>query len=165
MQKNNNIKNNPYVTRQSYLATIVHEFGHIYWQQHKLWWYSNKKDNINFLKTAKQLYEGKKVKKNIYFPMDFGFSELYAFMAEYTASEIFWKSHKRNLDIFIQKRLEKLIQEEQAKDLDREDSVIAPSRYPHDFAFVFGKLITSNFPKTWPMILTNPKLFTPFVNP
>ena len=155
LQKKNNIKDNPHVTRESFLATIVHEFGHIYWIQHKLWWYSYKKENICFLQTAKKLYEGKKIKKTIYFPMDPGISELYAFLAEYTASEIFWKSHKRNLDIFIKKQLERLIKEEQAKDLDHEDSVIAPTRSPHDFAFVFGKIILSRHPKKWPQILTD----------
>ena len=34
-----------YNTRESFLATIVHEFGHIYWDQYRLWWYSNKKEN------------------------------------------------------------------------------------------------------------------------
>ncbi|MBI4225507.1 hypothetical protein HY612_00145 [Candidatus Roizmanbacteria bacterium] len=153
LQKKKELEFNPYITKQSYLATIIHEFGHLYWNRHKLWWYSDKKDNINFLKTAKKLYEGKKVKKNIYFPMDYGVGELYAFCAEYAASEIIWKNHKHNLDLFIKKRLEALIKGEQAKDLDREDSVLASNRYPHDFAFVFGKLIISNFPKTWPRIL------------
>lgn len=30
LQKIKNIPDNPYITRESYLATIVHEFGHIY---------------------------------------------------------------------------------------------------------------------------------------
>lgn len=163
LQKKKNIENNPSVTRESFLATIVHEFAHVYWNQHKLWWYSNKKENIDFLQTAKQLYEGKgKIKKTIYFPMDSGHSELYAFLTEYTASEIFWKSHKRNLDIFIKKRLERLIKEEQTKDLDREDSVIAPNKYPHDFTFAFGKIILSNYPKSWSKILTDHKFLSPF---
>ena len=50
-------KNNPYINPEGYLATIVHEFGHIYYGQHKLWWYSDKKTNISFLKAAKKLYE------------------------------------------------------------------------------------------------------------
>lgn len=164
LQKKDNIKDNAYVARESFLATIVHEFAHIYWNQHKLCWYSNKKENINFLQTAKQLYEGKKIKKTIYFPMDPGVSELYAFCAEYSASEFFWQNHKKNLDIFIEKRLERLIKEERTKDLNQEDSVIAPSRDPHDFAFVFGKIIISNYPKSWPKILMDRKLLYPLVN-
>ena len=31
LQKKKNLLNNPYVTRESYLATIIHEFGHVYW--------------------------------------------------------------------------------------------------------------------------------------
>ena len=156
LQKKKNVEHNAYVTRESYLATIVHEFGHIYWDKHKLWWYSNKKENIQYLQIAKQLYNRKKkIKTSFYFPLNQGVSELYAFCAEYSVSELFWPNHKQNLDNFIQKRLEKLIKEEQLKDLDREDSVLAPSRYPHDFAFVFGKIILSNFPKSWPEILTN----------
>lgn len=162
LQRKKNIKNNPYVTRESYLATIVHEFAHIYWGQHKLWWYSNKRQNISFLQTAKQLYEGnRKIHRSVYFPMNPEFTELYAFCAEYSASELFWHSHKKNLDIFIQKRLERLIKEERTKDLDHEDSVIAPSRYSHDFAFVFGKIILANFSKSWPNILTDHKLRLP----
>lgn len=36
-----------YDTRESYLATIVHEFGHVYYGQHKLFWYSSKKENLD----------------------------------------------------------------------------------------------------------------------
>lgn len=105
LQKKEEIEFNPYITKQSYLATIIHEFGHIYWERHKLWWYSNKEENMNFLKVAKKLYEGKKIKKNIYFPMESGVGELFAFCTEYTASEILWKNHKLNLDKFYKERL------------------------------------------------------------
>jgi len=56
LQKKDNIKDNAHVTRESFLATIAHEFGHAYWIQHRLWWYSNKNENISFLQTAKQLF-------------------------------------------------------------------------------------------------------------
>lgn len=32
LQKAKNISDNPYITRESYLATIVHEFGHVYFE-------------------------------------------------------------------------------------------------------------------------------------
>lgn len=53
-------RNNPYITRESYLATIVHEFGHIYYNQHKNWWYSNIKENIDMLSKALNSYSTKK---------------------------------------------------------------------------------------------------------
>lgn len=156
LQENKNIKNNPYITQESYLATIVHEFGHVYWDQHKLCWYSNKKENISILSVAKQLYEGKKKTRTpFYFPMAQGISELYAFCAEYVASQLFWKDHKQNLDAFIRREIEKLIKEEETKDLDREDSVLTPNKNPHNFAFVFGKILLSQYPQKWPQILTD----------
>ena len=42
LQSNKTISSNPYTTKESYLATVIHEFGHIYWNQHKLWWFSDK---------------------------------------------------------------------------------------------------------------------------
>src|SRR3989304_6603917 len=60
LQKKRNRKYNPYVTKESYLATIIHEFGHVYWDAHKLWWFSNKQKNLGYLKTALKLYKGQK---------------------------------------------------------------------------------------------------------
>lgn len=150
-------RNNPYITYESYLATIVHEFGHAYWHQCKLWYYSNKKDNILLLKIAKQLYSSKTkklVKILIRFPAIEGMTELFAHCVEYQTSSIFWSTHKQNLDMFAANRIEYLLRSEKLKDLNQEDSVIEPSRYPHDFALVLGKIILTLYPKTWPQVLT-----------
>jgi hypothetical protein len=162
LQKKKKVKDNPYITYESFLATIVHEFGHIYWSQHKLWWYSNKKDNIRYLKTAKQLYEKKKKvpKISLYFPAITGVNELFATCTEYWASKLFWPNHKENLDTFAKERLEELIKKEEKRDLEQEDSVLEPTRNPHDFALVFGKIILTNYPKSWPILLTKSSLIT-----
>ncbi len=159
-------KNNPYITRESYLATIVHEFGHTYWHQHKLWYYSSKQENLLLLKTAKLLYEttnlsSSESKKLLNIPLRFPapyqeMSELFAFCCEYQASLIFWPAHKHNLDIFDASTIEYLLRLEEAKNLDQEDSVLAPSRYSHDFARVFSKIIMTLYPKTWPQFLIAP---------
>lgn len=161
-------KNNPYVTYESYLATIVHEFGHVYWHQHKLWYYSNKKDNLLLLKTAKLLYETTNLssserKKFLNIPLRFtspqgiqGISELFAFCCEYQASMIFWPAHKRNLNIFDANTIAYLLNLEKLRNLEQEDSVLEPSRYPHDFARVFSKIILTLYPKTWPQFLIAP---------
>ena len=160
-KKIKNRKDNPYTTYESYLATIVHEFGHAYWHQHKLWYYSNKKENLLLLKTAKQLYSNssndeKLSKIPLRFPAIEGTSELFAFCAEYQASMIFWPVHKHNSDIFVASIIEYLLKLEKLKNLDQEDSVLEPRRYPHDFAFVFGKIILTLYPKIWPQFLIAP---------
>ena len=156
LQKTQDILENPYITRESYLATIVHEFGHIYWDSFKLWWFSNKEKNINLLKAVKKLYQKKEVvpKIDLLFPQHREVSELYAFCAEYYASTLFWPDHQKSLDRFAEKRLNKLINDENKKDLGKEDSVLEPTRHPHDFAMVFGKLILNKYPHSWPTLLT-----------
>ena len=156
LQKAGNVFKNPYVTRESYLATIIHEFGHIYWNSFKMWWPSDKKKNLKYLKIAQELCEGKskKINEPLRFPGLEEIGEIFAFCTEYYASELFWKNHKRNLDSFIENRLNTLIILEKKKNLEKEDSVIEPRKYPHDFAFVFGKIILGKYPTTWPKILT-----------
>lgn len=158
LQKKKEVKDNLYVTRESFLATIVHEFGHIYWNQHKLWWYSNKRENMDYLRIAKRLYERKeKIPKiSLHLPLNSGIGEVFATCTEYCASSFFWPTHKKKLDNFVKNRLKELIKIEKKKDLEREDSVLEPSKNPHDFAFVFGRIILARYPKSWPQILTQP---------
>lgn len=161
LQKAKNVLNNPYTTRESYLATIIHEFGHIYWNSHKLWWLSNKKENLDNLRLAVDLYSSEKkrrLSKNLLFhiPSPTYLGEVFAFCAEYYASEHFWKNHRRNLDDFTENRLNTLITLEKGRNLDREDSVIEPENSPHDFASILGKIILTNHPDNWPEILTKP---------
>ena len=148
---------NPYTSYESYLATIVHEFGHVYWNQHKLWWYSNKKQNLAYLRLAKNLHkkEGEASKVSLNLPINAGIGEVFAFCTEYYASQLFWPNHKKNLDTFSKERIKELIKLEHTKDLEKEDSVIEPNKNPHDFASVLGKIIISQHPQTWPRILTN----------
>lgn len=167
-KKMNDRKGNPYITQESYLATIVHEFGHAYWHQHKLWYYSSKKDNLLLLKIAKLLYETTNLsssvsRKLLNIPLRFtspqgiqGMSELFAFCCEYQASMIFWPAHKHNLDVFDANTIEYLLKFEETKNLDQEDSVLEPSKYPHDFARVFSKIILTLYSKTWPQFLIAP---------
>ncbi len=153
-------KNNPYISRESYLATIIHEFGHAYWHQHKLWYYSNKEENLLLLKTANSLYRAEMLKKSslenknptaipIRFPTIEGITEIFAFCTEYQASKIFWPVHKQNFDKFAANRTEFILQLEKTKNLNQEDSVLEPQKYPHNFAFVFSKILLTLYPETW----------------
>ena len=158
LQKKKKLDKNPYITRESYLATIVHEFGHIYWNQHKLWWYSDKKQNLRYLRQAHLLYSQQRSKNSkitFHLPSILAVGEIYAYCAEYAAGNLFWPVHCENHDKFIQRRLKGLLDIEAKRSLNQMDSVIAPDKFPHDFASVFGKIILTRYPKLWPELLTH----------
>lgn len=157
LQKSFRRKNNPYTTRESYLATIVHELGHVYWNKHKLWWYSNKAENLKYLKTALRCYSNKKPASTvtrINLPINQGIGEVYAICTECVASAFFWPTHKKALDTFAKYLLSLAIQDEYGKDLEREDSVLEPSRDHHLYGFVISNILLAKFPNDWPTILT-----------
>lgn len=149
----------PYTTKESFLATIVHEFGHVYWSQYKLWWYSNKKENLRYLAVAQQLYR-KSQSENIRLrlPSPVGMGEIFAFCAEYYVASKFWPEHRKNLDLYILELLKQLTIASEKKDLEKSDSGLEPDRYSHNLAFFFGKIILSQYPDRWPQILTRPLL-------
>ncbi len=148
LQKKKDLPNNPYTTKDSYLATIIHELGHIYWNSFKLWWYSSRNENIKYLHLTTNNH-------TFYLPTPSYLSEVFAFCTEYYVSSLFWKNHKRNHDLFTKNRLKTLITLERGRNLDKENSTIEPEVFPHDFASILGKLIIEKRPNTWPKILTN----------
>lgn len=157
LQEAKNVSRNPYVTRESYFATIIHEFGHVYWNSYRLWWFSKKDENTRYLKIAQKLYDkkGPKGRKTrLEFPLPSALGEIFAFCTEYASSKIFWPNHKNNLDKFGKQRIDQLIGTEKTANLDKESSVIEPTKNPHDFSSVFGKIILEKYPTTWPAILT-----------
>lgn len=161
LQKSLSKKHNPYTTRESYLATIIHEFGHVYWSSYKLWWPSNKQENLRYLTTARKFYSNKGSAPNmpLSVPTPYGIGEVFAHCSEHYASQLFWPLHKQNFDKFAKNRLKDLLVLEKKKNLDQEDSVLEPTKYPHDLALVFCKLLFTCYPKTWPkMLLTKPEL-------
>ncbi len=152
-QTNKNQPFNPYVTEESYTATLIHEFAHLYYNQHKNWWYSNKTYNISLLDASLSLFESKKTTIPIlYTPSPLFLSELFAFCAEYAASEISFPRHKKAMDTFSQQRIEKLRKVELIKDLETEDSTIGEST-PHDTAIILGRILLKKYPTNWPEIL------------
>lgn len=158
LQKSLPKKYNPYTTRESYLATIVHEFGHIEWNSYKLWWYSNREENLGYLKTALRYYSNKKPPSTITrinLPINQGIGEAYAICTECVASAFFWPTHKKALDTFSKYLLSLAIQSEYKKNLEREDSVLEPSYDQHLYGFTISNILLAKFPKNWPTILNH----------
>lgn len=155
LQKAKNVPAKPYTTRESYLATITHEFGHIYWNSFKLWWPSNKKGNINLLEEAKKLYTNKVINRefSVKYPSPIYASEVFAHCTEYYASEIFWSKHKKNFDKFAVSQINMMVTTEKNKNLNVEDSVLEPTKNQYNYSPVVGKLLTTKHPKEWPNLL------------
>ena len=129
---------NPYTTYESYLATIVHEFGHIYYNQ-----YRNKKaKNSKLLNTALNLCQRKKVGLNInlysFLPHA---TEVFAFCVDYTAASIFWPSHKKDIEKNNIKWINEIINKKDNIRIEWDS---------HAFAAVAGKIILTKYPQDWP---------------
>ncbi len=161
LRKTKNRPLDPYYTRESYLATIIHEFGHVYYNQSKRWYYSDKKENLGYMKLSSNLYKGKRVtglnEVSIRIPATFGgMSELFAFCTDYSAASIFWPSHKEDIDKESVLVIEKLVEREKTLNLEKEDSVFirgSEDSKKHDFHFfakVLGRIVLEKYPKSWP---------------
>lgn len=157
IQKTKQRIHNAYTTYESYLATIVHEFGHIYYNQYKRWWYSDKQENLRLLGNAQKLYQRVQVNLDnfeIRIPADKDLTEIFAFCTDYTAAKIFWPKHKDDIDKMNIARLPKLVKAEKKKNLDQEDSVLQEST--RDLSIIIGKLMIEKYPQVWPQILLKP---------
>lgn len=154
LQKQKKLSKNPYITKESYLATIIHEFGHIYYDNiGAQYWFNNKEENLEYIQAALNLYKSKLVdlsRIKISIPSYHSLTELFAFCADYTASNLFWPNHKKDIDDYNIKRFFRLMNEEKSRDLSINNSVLDD---PHDFASVVGKIILTKYPNSWPQIL------------
>lgn len=155
LQKVKNLPDNPYTTRESYLATMIHEFGHVYWNSYKLWWPSVKEKNISLLEEAKKLYANKITNKkfNTGYPSPIYASEIFAHCTEYYASETFWPKYKKNFDKFAASQINTMVAIEKNKNLDIEDSILEPTKNQHNYSLVVSKFLTTKHPKNWPNLL------------
>lgn len=156
IEKTKQMPLNPYITYESYLATIVHEFGHAYYNNFRTWWYFNKDENINYLQSALKLYRKEKVggQPQVNFPnydkRSTLLSELFAFCTDYLAASIFWNKHMEDIDRANIVELKNLIKIEEKKNLFQENSVLDPNPAAHTAALTIGKILVTKFPKTWP---------------
>ena len=154
LQKQMNKKSNPYTTWESYLATIIHEFGHVYYNHNAPWCYANKEESLNLLGQSMEAYKTNSTNHSVIrIPSPRGVSEIFAFCTDYTAAILFWPEHKKDLDSYNAHRLANLIEKEKVKNLRKEDSVLNVD--PHYLASVVGKLTVDRYPDSWPTVLQN----------
>lgn len=165
-QKQRNRKLNPYITSEGYLATIVHEYGHIYFDRHFSNWYSNKDETINLLESALNLYQNKRGAeiRNINIPnfaeRNIILSETFAFCSDYSAASIFWPEHKKDIDMSNSTYIKELIVLEEKLDLLKTDSCLHPKAGAHNSAATIGKILINAHPNSWPEILLSANYLT-----
>lgn len=150
-------KNNPYIYREGYLATIIHEFGHLYYNQVS---HSVKTRSLKFLEQAKQLYSGK-IPDDLtnpfipYIPamnLFYLFGEVFAICSENYASSIYYPEHKKRLSSFFLYLTQDLIKQETEK-----NSLFYTFdfQYYHTVASALGKIYMSLYPSDWPDVIIN----------
>jgi hypothetical protein len=137
-----------YTSKQSYIATIIHEYAHVYFNKINPFYYSDKNYNLKVLNLTKDLYLNKKLKKDyeILIPSYINLSEVFAFCVEYEFSKKHAKTHFKNMNEDFLKRIDFLIEEEKEKNLKKEDSALSD---PHIYSFVFGKMILEKHGDDW----------------
>jgi hypothetical protein len=149
---------NAYTTKESYLATLVHEFGHIYFNSFKAWYFSDLNKNISYMNTALALFGGSSLGNlelpNVQFPLYDSMGEVFAFCTDYSSASVFWPDHKKDIDNMNVVELKDIIEKEGKLNLNEEDSYLSESRYgPHLLAAVSGKILISKNPTNWPDII------------
>lgn len=144
---------NPYTTSESYVATIIHEFGHAYFGSKYKAWHGEKLENLKTLRAALALFEEKKVhvaELPINIPLCPVISETFAFCCEYFAAEMFWPEHKNNIDQEMVHILPSLIEYENKTDLNFLNSVLDSREFLHYNAVIFSKLLLNKYGLNWP---------------
>jgi hypothetical protein len=143
----------PYHTKESYLATVIHEFGHVYYGKKNPWYYSDRNETIGYMKTALGLYrDGRKDGDIERFPIcvksgNRCLGETFAFCTEYYAASTFWRTHRDNIDAENKDCIKSMLRKEKQAKLDQEDSKLAD---PHSFAAIIGKMLLHKYPDSWP---------------
>lgn len=136
-----------YCTRESYLATIIHEFGHVYYYQYKSKRSPEKERFLGYLRVASELYQSAKPKLlrdlDLKFPRLSFATELFAFCTDYHAASVFWPNHKKDVDRANRSWMKKSVKR---KDVDFMFG-------DHASAAVAGKLLFEKYPEDWPSMI------------
>lgn len=158
---------NPYITKESYMATVIHEFGHAYFDSLNLSWHGIKEQNLKLLKTTFLLLSKKKANLNkikIILPLSHIFSELFAFCTEYFSAILFWPTHRKMIDEEIKYYLPQIIKQEKNKDLNFQTSIFDSDI--HFSSAVLGIQIIAKNKSSWTDFFgrqKNPSTFYPKV--
>ncbi len=147
-----------YITEDSFISTISHEFGHVYYNFYKTWYFSDKERNLKYLDTAKQLFQGLKpqvdLNSDIILTEADYMTEIFAFCVEYEVAKLKLPEYKGVLDHHLASELINFIEKEKEIDLNNKDSTLADS---HTLSWVAGRMLFEKYPEDWKAILLKRK--------
>lgn len=160
-QKETGNKYNPYTTKESYVATIIHEFGHLYYHQTSP---SLKNRYLQILTDARKILknEGDDINKP-YIPLvspveSFNlYSEVYAMCCEIYVSALLFKEHKKKLDYFLLNSMEDLIE---TGEKNANPFLLYEQNF-HVAAGAIGKIFMYLYPLSWPKVIINYPTYFP----
>ncbi len=141
-----------YTNQESCIATIIHEYAHIYFNNKNPFYYSDREEIVNILDTSIKLYKNKEtnLEQKFFIPSYKNFSELFAFCTEYEFSRKYAPTHFSIMNKKITRFLQEHLKKERKKNLKEEDSVLED---PHFFSWILGKILIEKYPSRWHKIL------------
>lgn len=148
----------PYTTEESFMVTIVHEFGHAYFDSTYLPWHGIKKHNLKVLNSALALFLGRNINTNnlkLNLPQHLLSSEVFAFCCEYFSSMLFWPLHQRAIDLEMSNTLPELIHSEEIADLNYQPSIFDTNNAIHSAAAVLGRILIAKYKEKWSNFFDN----------
>lgn len=147
-------KHSIYTTESSYICTIVHEFGHIYFNTLCPWYFNDKEYTLSVLNKLSDIYakDSKASDFDIKMPRDYkGYqTELFAFCTEYSFARKYYKDFAKDIDNEIYRRVKIDLEEEKNKDFSKEDSTFNDV---HMFSMYMGKILVERYGDEWSEVL------------
>ncbi len=104
IQKRNKNKN-PWQTKEGYIYTIIHEFGHEYFSMHS----NIKEKSRGLIKRALESYKGRKKEIKRLPLRPHSLHELFAALTEIYTAKTFKSKYYKDLKKFMQKKLKKIL--------------------------------------------------------
>lgn len=142
------IKNSIYDTEESFVATIIHEFAHIYCRSYWDEFRTSRSNVIRFLKGKSKIGEIE--------PPPSYMEEVFAFCVEYEVSKKIFPQHANYMDNSNKEYLNKIVKQEKMGGV-KQSSVFAHENGNHVIAMISGRKLIKEYPLDWEEKILNMK--------
>jgi hypothetical protein len=105
------------------------------------------------MNTAIKLFDGLNVSSSelhIKVPVDYSFTEIFAFCTDYSAASIFWPNHATDLNKMHAEIIGNMMKKEKELNLEEQDSYLSnKNESAHLLASIVGIVLINKYPKDW----------------